>query len=61
MRYLHAVHMETERMFPRTIGVFRRLPEDVVFSGYRVPKGLFRAQYLNSILLNVLVVKTDQW
>uniref|UniRef100_H2XUM5 Cytochrome P450 10-like n=1 Tax=Ciona intestinalis TaxID=7719 RepID=H2XUM5_CIOIN len=39
MKYLHACALEAQRMFPLTPGTSRRLPVDVVLSGYNVPAG----------------------
>ncbi|XP_078486707.1 cytochrome P450 10-like [Ciona intestinalis] len=39
MKYLHACALEAQRMFPLTAGTSRRLPVDVVLSGYNVPAG----------------------
>ena len=51
MKYLHAVNMETQRLFPLVIGTSRKLKSDMVLSGYHVPADtlvLFTANIINN-------------
>ena len=51
MKYLHAVNMEAQRLYPLTLGSARTIQSDMVLSGYHVPAGTpvtFSANIMNN-------------
>ena len=39
MKYLHAVMLETQRLFPLIVTFSRETLKDMELSGYQIPKG----------------------
>ena len=51
MKYMHAVNLEAQRLFPLIVFFQRKLPVDLVLSGYQVPAGTIvqsNANFTNS-------------
>ena len=51
MKYLHAISMEAQRLYPLSLGLARTIQSDIVLSGYQVPAGatvLLTANVMNN-------------